>query len=187
MQQLTGMDASFLYLETANAPMHISGLAIYDQSTAPGGKVRFKDIIENYSTRVRGLPPMTRKLVEVPLNLDHPYWVSDGNYDPEFHIRHLALPKPGDWRQLCILISRLHARQLDRNHPLWEAYIIEGLDNVEGVPKGSFAVFSKTHHAAVDGTSGMEMTAAIHDLTPDYQTAREPVLIEVDIHPSKFE
>lgn len=187
MQQLTGMDASFLYLETANAPMHISGLAIYDQSTAPGGKVRFKDIIENYSARVRGLPPMTRKLVEVPLNLDHPYWVSDGDYDPEFHIRHLALPKPGDWRQLCILISRLHARQLDRNHPLWEAYIIEGLDNVEGVPKGSFAVFSKTHHAAVDGTSGMEMTAAIHDLTPDYQTAREPVLIEVDSHPSKFE
>ena len=69
MQQLTGMDASFLYLETANAPMHISGLAIYDQSTAPGGKVRFKDIIENYSVRVRGLPPMTRKLVEVPFKL----------------------------------------------------------------------------------------------------------------------
>jgi len=187
MQQLTGMDASFLYLETANAPMHISSLAIYDQSTAPGGKVRFKDIIENYSTRVRGLPPMTRKLVEVPLNLDHPYWVSDGSYDPEFHIRHLALPKPGDWRQLCILISRLHARQLDRNHPLWETYIIEGLDNVEGVPKGSFAVFSKTHHAAIDGTSGMEMTAAIHDLTPDYQTDRKPMLISVDSHPSKFE
>ncbi|MFT6892255.1 MAG: WS/DGAT/MGAT family acyltransferase [Halioglobus sp.] len=187
MQQLTGMDASFLYLETANAPMHISGLAIYDQSTAPGGKVRFKDIIENYSERVRGLPPMTRKLVEVPFKLDHPYWVSDGNYDPEFHIRHLALPKPGDWRQLCILISRLHARPLDRNRPLWEAYIIEGLDNVEGAPKGSFAVFSKTHHAAVDGTSGMEMTAATHDLTPDYKTAREPTLIQVDSQPSKFE
>ena len=187
MQQLTGMDASFLYLETANAPMHISGLAIYDQSTAPGGKVRFKDIIDNYSTRVRGLAPMTRKLVEVPLKLDHPYWVSDGNYDPEFHIRHLALPSPGDWRQLCILISRLHARQLDRNHPLWETYIIEGLDNVEGVPKGSFAVFSKTHHAAIDGTSGMEMTAAIHDLSPDYSTSSEPLVIKVDSQPSRFE
>ena len=114
------------------------------------------------------MPPMTRKLVEVPLNLDHPYWVSDGHFDPAFHIRHLALPAPGDWRQLCILVSRLHARPLDRNHPLWEAYIIEGLDNVEGCPKGSFAIFSKTHHAAIDGTSGMEMVAAMHDLSPDY-------------------
>lgn len=187
MHQLTGMDASFLYLETPNAPMHISGLAIYDPSTAPGGKVRFKEVIENYGQRLRVIPAMTRTLVEVPLKLDHPYWVSDGNYDPEFHIRHIALPKPGDWRQLCILISRLHARPLDRNHPLWELYIIEGLDNVEGVPKGSFAAFSKTHHAAIDGTSGMEMTAAIHDLSPDYNTDRKPVAITVDSQPSKFE
>jgi len=187
VHQLTGMDASFLYLETPNAPMHISGLAIYDQSTAPGGKVRFKDLIENYSERLRVMLPMTRKLVEVPFNLDHPYWVSDGHYDPEFHIRHLALPQPGDWRQLCILISRLHARPLDRNHPLWEAYVIEGLDNVEGVPKGSFAVFSKTHHAAIDGASGMEMMAAIHDLSPDYQSARKPAIIKVDSEPSKLE
>jgi len=187
VHQLTGMDASFLYLETPNAPMHISGLAIYDPSTAPGGKVRFKEVIENYGQRLRVIPAMTRTLVEVPLKLDHPYWVSDGNYDPEFHIRHIALPKPGDWRQLCILISRLHARPLDRNHPLWEVYIIEGLDNVEGVPKGSFAAFSKTHHAAIDGTSGMEMTAAIHDLSPDYKTHRSPVAITIDSHPSKFE
>ncbi len=187
MQQLTGMDASFLYLETPNAPMHISGLSIYDQSTAAGGKVRFKEIIDNYTDRVRTMPPMTRKLVEVPLKLDHPYWVSDGHFDPEFHIRHLALPAPGDWRQLCILISRLHARPLDRNHPLWEAYIIEGLDNVEGCPKGSFAVFSKTHHAAIDGTSGMEMVAAIHDLSPDYKDTRPPGVIQIDTMPSKGE
>jgi WS/DGAT/MGAT family acyltransferase len=181
------MDASFLYLETPNAPMHISGLAIYDQSTAPGGKVRFKEIIDNYAKRLRPLPPMTRKLVEVPFKLDHPYWVSDGSYDLEFHIRHLALPKPGDWRQLCILVARLQARPLDRNHPLWEVYVIEGLDNVEGIPKNSFAVFSKTHHAAIDGTSGMEMTAATHDLTPDYQAGQGPETIEVDSVPSKFE
>ena len=171
MKQLTGLDASFLYAETPNAPMHISGLSIYDQSTAPGGKVRFKEIIRNTNNRLMGLPVMTQKLLKVPLNFDHPYWVTDGAYDPEFHIRHIALPKPGDWRQLCIVISRLHARQLDRAHPLWELYIIEGLDNVEGVPKGSFAMFSKTHHAAIDGTSGMELTAATHDLTPDYTAA----------------
>ena len=120
MQQLTGLDASFLYLETPNAPMHISGLAIYDPSTAPGGAVRFKQIIENTTRRIKRLPTLSKRLVTVPLGLDHPYWVSDGTFDPEFHIRHLALPKPGDWRQLCILISRIHARPLDRRRPLWE-------------------------------------------------------------------
>jgi len=187
MRQLTGMDASFLYLETPNAPMHISGLSIYDQSTAPGGKVRFKEIIENTNDRIVGLPVMTQKLVTVPLGLDHPYWVSDGTFDPEFHIRHIALPAPGDWRQLCILISRLHSRPLDRGRPLWEMYVIEGLDNVEGMSKGCFAVFSKTHHAAIDGTSGMEMTAAIHDLSPDYKRTSAAPTVRVDNDPSSLE
>lgn len=153
MRQLTGLDATFLYLESPNVPMHISGLSIYDQSTAPGGGVRFKEIIDNIHTRMLSIPTMTQHLVTVPMELDHPYWLTDGTFDPEFHIRHIALPKPGDWRQLCILISRLHARPLDRNRPLWELYVIEGLDNVEGVPAGSFAMFSKVHHAAIDGSS----------------------------------
>lgn len=187
MKQLTGLDASFLYLETPNAPMHISGLSIYDQSTAPGGKVRFKDIIANTHNRLMAMPVMTQKLVTVPMNLDHPYWVTDGAFDPEFHIRHIALPKPGDWRQLCIVISRLHARPLDRAHPLWELYIIEGLDNVEGVPKGSFAMFSKTHHAAIDGTSGMELTAAMHDLSADYKRTHTAATISIDNQPSALE
>jgi WS/DGAT/MGAT family acyltransferase len=187
MRQLTGLDASFLYLETPNAPMHISGLSIYDQSTAEGGRVRFKEIIDNTAKRMSNLPVMTQKLLTVPMNLDHPYWVTDGAFDPEFHIRHIALPKPGDWRQLCILISRLHARPLDRNRPLWEMYVIEGLDNVEGIPAGSFATFTKTHHAAVDGTSGMELTAAIHDLSPDYKLGQRATMIRVDSRPSGVE
>ena len=187
MHQLTGLDASFLYMETPNAPMHISGLAIYDQSTAPNGEVRFKEVIGMFNERALPIPTMTRRLVEVPFSMDHPYWVSDGNFDPEFHVRHIALPKPGDWRQLCILISRLHARPLDRSRPLWEVYIIEGLDNVEGVPKGSFAIFSKTHHAAIDGSSGVEITAATHDLTPDFSVPRDPVVVKVDNQPSRGE
>ena len=187
MRQLTGLDASFLYLETPNAPMHISGLSIYDQSTAEGGKVRFKEIIENTQRRILGMPVMTQKLVKVPMNLDHPYWVTDGAFDPEFHIRHIALPEPGDWRQLCILISRLHSRPLDRDRPLWEMYIIEGLDNVEGLPPGCFAMFTKTHHAAVDGTSGMEITSAIHDLSPDYKRVHTAPTIRVDNHPGSME
>jgi WS/DGAT/MGAT family acyltransferase len=170
VQQLTGLDASFLYLETANNPMHIGGLAIYDPSTAPGGAVGFKQIMENVLKRTHRVSAMSNVLVEVPLKLDHPYWKSGGQFDPEFHIRHIALPKPGDWRQLCIQASRLHARQLDRARPLWEFYIIEGLDNVEGYPPGCFAVLSKMHHAAIDGASGVEVAAAIHDLSPDYKT-----------------
>lgn len=183
MQQLSGLDASFLYLETANAPMHISGLAIYDQSTAPGGKVRFKEIIENTTHRIKRLPILSRHLLTVPLGLDHPYWVSDGSFDPEFHIRHIALPAPGDWRQLCIQISRLHARPLDRGRPLWEMYVIEGLDKVEGYPPGCFAIFTKMHHAAVDGASGMEITAALHDLSPDAHIDSEPYAVETSRAP----
>ena len=108
-----------------------------------------------------------QKLAEVPLSLDYPYWISNGGFDPEFHIRHIALPEPGNWRQLCIQTARLHSRRLDRAHPLWEMYVIDGLDRVEGLPPGCFAIFTKVHHAAIDGVSGMEVNAALHDLSPE--------------------
>jgi diacylglycerol O-acyltransferase len=170
VRQLTGLDASFLYLETANSPMHIGGFTIYDPSTAPGGKVRFKQIVEHMHRRARRVPAMTSRLKTVPFSLDHPYWVADGDFDPEFHVRHIALPKPGDWRQLCILISRIHARPLDRSRPLWEAYVIEGLDDVAGFPKGCFALYTKMHHAAIDGASGVEINSVLHDLSADFAT-----------------
>jgi len=176
LQQLSGLDASFLYLETANSPMHVGGLAIYDPSSAPGGQVGFKQIMANVAARAHQVPAMNNVLVEVPMRLDHPYWKSNGPFDPEFHIRHIALPKPGDWRQLCIQAARLHARPLDRSRPLWEFYIIEGLDNVDGYPPGCFALLSKMHHAAIDGASGVEVMGTIHDLSSDYSVPHgEPV------------
>ena len=187
MQQLTGLDASFLYFETPTAPMHISGLAIYDQSTVDGGKLRFKEVLQYTSDRIQRLPSLSRRLVTVPMGLDHPYWVADGTFDPEFHIRHIALPKPGDWRQLCILISRIHARPLDRGRPLWELYVIEGLNNLEGYPPNCFAIFTKMHHAAVDGASGMEITAATHDMSPDAPLELEPAAVEVEPMPTRAE
>jgi WS/DGAT/MGAT family acyltransferase len=167
MQQLSGLDASFLYLETGTAPMHIGSLSIYDQSSAPGGKVTFKQILNFFEHRLHKARAFRQRIARVPLSLDHPYWIEDPDFDLEFHVRHIALPKPGDWRQLCIQTARLHARPLDRNKPLWEAYVIEGLDNVEGVPPGSFALVVKVHHAAIDGVSAAEITAAIHDFSPD--------------------
>jgi WS/DGAT/MGAT family acyltransferase len=166
MQQLSGQDAMFLYGEMDNTPMHIGPVFIYDPSTAPGGLVRFKDVLRTFGERMHRSPVFTRRLAMVPFNLDHPFWVDADDTDIEFHVRHIALPKPGDWRQLCIQIARLHARALDRARPLWEAYIIEGLDNVEGLPPGSFAMFLKIHHAAIDGATGVEIMGALHDLEP---------------------
>lgn len=164
MQQLTGIDTLFLTRENERTPLHISPLLIYDPSTAPGGLVRFKDILRLFESRLHLAPIFRRKLVAVPLGLDYPYWIEADDFDLEFHVRHIALPRPGDWRQLCIQVARLHARILDRSHPLWEAYVIEGLDNVEGLPKGSFALLLKMHNAAIDGVSGTEIIGAIHDV-----------------------
>lgn len=186
MRQLSGLDASFLYMETTNSPMHIGGLAIYDPSTAPGGAVGFKQILANTLQRAHKVSALNNVLVEVPLRLDHPYWRSDGPFDPEFHIRHIALPKPGDWRQLTIQVARLHAKPLDRARPMWEFYIVEGLDNVEGYPPGCFALVSKMHHAAIDGASGVEIASVIHDLSPEYSVSEFPEPIKNERTPNQL-
>lgn len=175
MQQLTGQDAMFLHMEMEGFPMHIGGVAIYDQSTAPNGIVRFKDILKLFESRLDRSPIFRRKLLSVPMNMDQPYWIDDDNFDLEFHVRHVALPKPGDWRQLCIQVARLHARPLDRARPMWEAYVIEGLNNVEGVPEGSFALYLKVHHAAMDGASGINFFAAFNDFSPEVPEIQAPV------------
>ena len=167
MKQLSAHDAGFLYADTATANANISLIQIYDQSTVPGGKVRFKSIQAHIESRLAGLPMFRRRLQRVPLDLDLPYWVDDANFDIEYHVRHLALPKPGDWRQFCIQASRIHARALDLSRPLWEIYVIEGLDSLLELPAGSFALLTKLHHAAIDAESGSLITRLLHDTTPD--------------------
>lgn len=174
MKQLGILDAAFINLEHPNTPQQIGGLGIYDPSTAPGGFVRFKGVIANFEQRLMKHPMFRSRLVRAPGNLDRPYWVQDANFDVEFHIRHIALPQPGDWRQLCILVSRIHARPLDMSRPLWEAYIIEGLDNIPNVPKGAFAIYTKMHHSLVDGAGGASFMSVIHDLEPDPKPDDEP-------------
>ena len=171
MKQMQGMDAAFVALEQPDAPMHIGSLIIYDPSTAPGGFVRFKNILEFVEGRLQLAETMRQKLVKVPFSVDYPYWVQDSNFDIEYHVRHVALPQPGDWRQLCILAARIFARPLDLSRPPWELTVIEGLDNIPGVPKGSYAMLSKVHHSAIDGASGVDMMNALHTLTPDSDPA----------------
>jgi diacylglycerol O-acyltransferase len=190
MKQLGVLDSAFINLEQRNTPQHVGGLGIYDPSTAPSGFVRFKDVIANFEQRLQRLPLFRTRLVEVPGGVDRPYWVKDANFDVEFHLRHIALPEPGDWRQLCIQVARLHSRPLDMSRPLWEAYIIEGLDNIPHLPVGSFAVYTKMHHSLVDGAGGASFMAALHDLEADPDPASEEVSDEpllVDRDPSTSE
>lgn len=164
MEQLTAQDASFIYGENTRSPMHIGGVAIYDPSTVKGGKQRFKDILQFIEDRLHLAKTFRRKLVEVPFNLDHPYWIEDKDFDLEFHVRHIRLPEPGDWRQFCIQVARLHSRALDMTKAPWEITVIEGLDAIEGLPVGSYALVTKIHHACIDGVAGADITEVLHSL-----------------------
>ncbi len=165
MRQLSGHDASFLYSDTVHANSNITFVQIYDQSTAPGGTLRFKSILAHIESRLHRSPVFRSKLKRVPLELDYPYWVEDEHFDLEYHVRHIALPAPGDWRQFCIQASRIHARALDLNRPLWEIYVIEGLDAITDLPAGSFAMLTKIHHAAISVERHHEIIEVLHDTT----------------------
>ena len=187
MKQLSGQDRTFLDLENMGTPQHITSVAIYDQKTAPGGKVRFKQILAHLESRLHLSPLFRSKLQHVPGGLDRPYLVEDENLDLEYHVRHIALPAPGDWRQFCILTARINARPLDMARPLWEIYVIEGLNDIEHLPKGCFALVIRVHHSMMDGASGAQMMAAIHDLSPRPRKTKAQVPAVVHQPPSKMQ
>ena len=159
MKQLTGMDGGFLYMETATTFGHVSGLGIYSRPNADFDP--YEEVYARFESMVGRLEPMRRRVVEVPLHLDHPYWIDDPDFDLDFHIRHLSLAPPGRVDQLGEQISRIVGRPMDRTRPLWEVYVIEGLES------GRWALLTKYHHATIDGASGVLMLMMIHDLTPD--------------------
>lgn len=165
MDQLSPQDSQFLYMESEDNLTHVTSIGIFDQTTVPGGKVvRFKDIMAHVESRLHMSPLFKRRLVRVPLELDFPYWVDDDHFDLEYHVQHGRLPEPGDWRQFCIHMARYHSRPLDMNRPLWEIFVVEGLDNIEWLPKGSYAIAIKIHHAAVDGKSIIDFFGAMADI-----------------------
>jgi diacylglycerol O-acyltransferase len=159
MKQLGGLDASFLYMETPQTPMHVAGLSIVELPA--GYKGSFYDAYKAHiASRLHLMPVLRMKLVQVPLEIDHPLWIDDDAMDLDYHIRQLGLPKPGTMKQLEELVGRLHSNFLDRSRPLWEFYVIDGLaDN-------RLAVYTKLHHAAVDGGAGMALTSMMYDTTP---------------------
>ena len=166
MRQLRAEDARFVYAETGHSNSNITLVHIYDPSTAPGGRVRFKGLLKYVESRLHLSPVFRQRLLRVPLELDYPYWIEDERFDLEYHVRHVALPKPGDWRQFCIQASRIHARPLDLTRPLWELYLVEGLDAFLDLPPDSFAILTKIHHAAISDKGGAEIATLLHDTTP---------------------
>jgi WS/DGAT/MGAT family acyltransferase len=180
MKQLSGLDELFLALERPNQCTHLAMLGIYDPASAPGGRVRLRDVMNHMHHRLDVSPVFRRRLVRVPFDLDRAWWVDEAKVDLEYHIRHIALPKPGDWRQLCIQIARLHSQALDRAKPLWQAYVIEGLDNVEGAAPGSFAVYIKFHRAAIEGEPSAQILRALHSLiaVPEHHAVTRPTVVD---------
>ena len=150
MDRLSGLDASFLYLETPAQLMHVCGLLVLDVSTMPGG-YGFERLRGGIEGHVRDVPAFTRRLRRVPLGLDHPVWVRDRSFDIERHVHRLALPTPGGYRELTELAGHLAGLPLDRSRPLWEMWVIEGYEGDKVV------VLSKMHHATVDGVSGANL------------------------------
>ncbi len=159
MRQLSGLDAAFLNLETPSAPLHVASVLLADPA-ADDGPVGFDEIQRTVASRLSRLAPFRWRLAEVPLGIDHPYWVDDPGFDVEYHIRRIGVPLPADYGQLAELVARIHARPLDRSRPLWEMYVIEGLDT------GELAVYTKMHHAAIDGVSGAEILTVLLDTDP---------------------
>jgi WS/DGAT/MGAT family acyltransferase len=159
MKQLTGLDATFLHLENAAQFGHVSGLSIFARPDDPGYDpyTAWRSQVEQ---RLHLLEPLRRRLVEVPLGLDHPSWVNDPDFDLDFHVRHTAVPPPGSDTQLATTVARLISRPLDRRKPLWLTYVIEGLSDER------FAVLTIIHHAAIDGASGVELLTLMLDEEP---------------------
>lgn len=161
MRQLTSLDAQFLAIESPRTYGHVGGFAVYDPSTAPGGRVGLEDVSRVVSERLHLLPPFRWKPVQVPFGLDHPYWVEDPDFDIDFHIRESAVPPPGDDARVAETVARIFARPLDRSRPLWELYLIHGLEG------DRVALLTKIHHSAVDGVSGNEILAVLLDPSPE--------------------
>jgi WS/DGAT/MGAT family acyltransferase len=161
MRQLSSLDAQFLHVESPTTVGHVGSLVLLDPTTAPGGEWNLEVVRDVFEPRLHLAPPLRQRLVEVPLGLGRPYWVDDPHFDIEFHLREVALPSPGRMDQLGEQVARIHSRQLDRTRPLWEAYVITGLEG------GRAAFYSKIHHAAIDGVSGAEILETIMDITPE--------------------
>jgi WS/DGAT/MGAT family acyltransferase len=156
LDRLTPVDASFLHQEGANSHMHIGGLTLIE-----GPPPSMEEFLEQIRRRLHLVPRYRHKLAHTALDSGRPVWVDDPSFNLEYHVRHSALPPPGSWEQLQDLAARVFSQQLDRSKPLWEMWLIEGLED------DRFALITKTHHSLIDGIAGVDLATVLFDLSPD--------------------
>src|SRR5215210_7077562 len=153
--RLTAVDASFLAQEVENAHMHVGAVLVFE-----GPPPDYDDFCTQIRGRLHLVPRYRQKLAFPPLETGRPLWVDDPSFNLHYHVRHTALPEPGSEEQLRNLAARIHSQRLDRAKPLWETWLVEGLEG------NRFALISKTHHAVVDGISGVDLMTVLFDATP---------------------
>jgi diacylglycerol O-acyltransferase / wax synthase len=173
MQRLSGLDASFLYLETAAQPLHVCSILEIDPSTIPGG-YSFDRMREALTLRIKSMPQFREKLADNRFNLDHPVWVEDRDFDVDRHLHRIGLPSPGGRVELGEICGHIASLTLDRTKPLWEMWIIENVGGTDAQSGGRLAVLTKVHHAGVDGVTGANLMSQLCATEPD-APAPEPV------------
>ena len=167
MKQLSGLDASFLYMETPTTFGHVNGLGIYQRPSPDFDP--YPLVYKRYEAMIGRAEPLRRRLVEVPLGLDHPYWIDDPDFDLDFHVRHIGLAPPGAADQLAEQVARIVGRPMDRSRPLWEVYVMEGLAD------GRWAMLTKFHHSTIDGAAGVILLNMLTETDPNADNELEPI------------
>lgn len=168
MQPISGLDATFLYAETATSPMHIGSVAIIE------GSLDFETFKSNLESKIHQIPKFRQRLISIPFSIDYPYWVDDPNFNINLHLQRIALPKPHGWKELRSMASSIFSEHLDRSRALWSMAFVEGIEGIDQVPKGSTALISKVHHVAVDGMAGSSIMGVLFDMTDKPADLKEP-------------
>ncbi|MDZ4267084.1 MAG: wax ester/triacylglycerol synthase family O-acyltransferase [Mycobacterium sp.] len=166
MQRLSGLDASFLYLETAAQPLHVCSILELDTSTTPGGYT-FDRLRDGLELRIKAMPEFREKLADNRFNLDHPVWVEDKDFDVDRHLHRIGLPSPGGRNELAEICGHIASLPLDRTRPLWEMWVIENVGGTDAHDGGRIAVMTKVHHASVDGVTGANLMSQLCSTEPD--------------------
>ena len=168
MKHLSIVDGAFLHMESAEMPMHVGSLNLFEPPAGYSGEGFYEAVKAHVASRMHLAPVFTRKLAPMPFDLANPVWIADDDIDLDYHIRRTVLPAPGTMAQIEALAARLHSSILDRSRPLWELYVIEGLAD------GRIGFYAKVHHAAVDGQAAVGIINALYDLTPEPRRVRPP-------------
>ena len=167
MEHLSSLDASFVHLETPETPMHVASLLLLELPDGYKGNF-YEEVKKLIANRLHLARVMHRKLAPMPFSLGDPVWIEDDDIDIDYHVRHVLLPQPGTMEQLDTLVARLHSSALDRSRPLWEIYVIEGLQN------GQIGYYNKIHHSGIDGKAGTELANVLYELTPEPRVFEPP-------------